>query len=149
VPSCPNPANATQSQATRWQSRWHWQGLIEEPNVAWPEIELSRLLLGQVLVRQFDYRISRNTLPDLCDHLLNRNRRDPALPPPDARERNHNNRGGHLLQVLPSHIDGIARTDLPGPATPWLARIMPAISRGSPTKPGKGLTPLCGAAPTS
>ena len=73
-------------------SRWHWLSLIEEPNVAWPEIELSRLLLGQVPIRQFGYRIGRNALPDLCDHLLNRNRRHPALSPPDARERNHNDR---------------------------------------------------------
>jgi hypothetical protein len=78
---------ATKSQV----SRWHWLSLIEEPNVARPEIELSRLLLGQVLIRQFDYRIGRNALPDLRDHLLNRNRRHPALSPPDARERNHNN----------------------------------------------------------
>ena len=72
--------------------RWHWRSLIEEPNVAWPEIELSRLVLGQVLIRQFGYRIGRNALPDLCDHLRNRNRRHPALSPPDARERNHNDR---------------------------------------------------------
>jgi hypothetical protein len=86
------PPSATHCQLTRWQSRWHWLSLIEQTNVAWPEIELSRLLLGQVLVRQFGSRIGRNALPDLCDHLLDRNRRHPALSPPDARERNHNNR---------------------------------------------------------
>jgi hypothetical protein len=48
----------------------HRRSLIEEPNVAWPEIELSRPLPGQVLIRQFGYRIGRNALPDLRDHLL-------------------------------------------------------------------------------
>jgi hypothetical protein len=68
------------------------RSLIDEPNVAWPEIELSRLLLRQVLVRQFGYRIGRNALPNLCKHVTKRNRRHPALSPPDARKRNHNDR---------------------------------------------------------
>jgi hypothetical protein len=37
----------------------------EEPNVARPEIELNRLILGQMLMRQFGYRIGRNALPNL------------------------------------------------------------------------------------
>jgi GAF domain len=39
--------------------------LIKESNVARSEVELSHLLLGQVLIRQFGYRIWRNALPNL------------------------------------------------------------------------------------
>jgi hypothetical protein len=67
--------------------------LIKEPNVARPELELIGLILGQTLMRQFGYRIGRNALPNLCKHVSRRNRGNPALFPPDARERNNNNRG--------------------------------------------------------